>query len=190
MIDENAYGLLISYFGIENDEYAFEREEFSERLEKFCGSWQACLRELPLGDSVLAIDLGHALYLEVAEDELSRDPLAWLREVRARLKASEFETAGVLSYGGRWLASENASAGTERLQIGQVLVQQVSRASEPLRHTLDADAATRAGEEESDNGWGPGLYVEDEAIEALGRKLKNAPTALEAGGVTFYRIAR
>ena len=43
MIDENAFGLLLSYFDIENDEYALEAEEFVERVETFRSSWRSCL---------------------------------------------------------------------------------------------------------------------------------------------------
>jgi hypothetical protein len=34
------------------------------------------------------------------------------------------------------------------------------------------------------------LYVDTEAIEALGRALKNAPTPLAVAGATFFRVAR
>jgi hypothetical protein len=50
--------------------------------------------------------------------------------------------------------------------------------------------ATRRADEGDERGWGPGLYVDLEAIEALGRSFKNAPTALEIGGATFYRVGR
>lgn len=61
--------------------------------------------------------------------------------------------------------------------------------SEPLRKALAAEAfaqPTTGGEIEA--GWGPGLYVEKEAIEQLGKNLKNAPTALAALSSIFYRI--
>jgi hypothetical protein len=37
MIDENAFGLLVSYFSIEDDEYEGEREHFIERYATFTG---------------------------------------------------------------------------------------------------------------------------------------------------------
>jgi hypothetical protein len=188
MIDENAYGILISYFGIEDDEYALEREQFLERFQHFCACWQSFLEQKPLASSVLAVDLGHALYLEFAEDELLGDPLSFLRELRNGLRETELESVGVLTFGGRWLLEDNQSQAGATRRIGSVNVQQLSRPSEPMRHALDADAAARMTSGDELSGWGPGLYVEDEAIEALGRKLKNAPTSLEAGGAIFYRI--
>jgi hypothetical protein len=71
-----------------------------------------------------------------------------------------------------------------------IRVCQVSRPSEPLRKALAADAATRRAEEDESSGWGPGLYVDAEALEALGRAPKNAPTALEIAGAVFYRAGR
>ena len=64
------------------------------------------------------------------------------------------------------------------------------RPSEPLRRALAAEVATRRADEDDERGWGPGLYVDVEAVEALGRNFKNAPTALEIGGATFYRVGR
>jgi hypothetical protein len=61
--------------------------------------------------------------------------------------------------------------------------------SEPLRKALAAEAfaqPTTSGE--LDSGWGPGLYIEQEAIEQLGKNLKNAPTALAVLSSVFYRI--
>jgi hypothetical protein len=190
MIDENAYGVLISYFAIEDEEYALERDEFIQRLKSFQKAWQACVNDLPLGDSPRAFDLGHAVYLELAEDDLTGDPLTWLREARARLSEAELDSVGVLSYGGRWLAAEDAGVSPTVLELESTAVHQLALPSEPLRHALDADSAARMTLGDEVVGWGPGLYVETDAIEALGRKLKNAPTPLEAGGATFYRIGR
>lgn len=61
--------------------------------------------------------------------------------------------------------------------------------SEPLRKALAAESfaqPTTSGA--TDHGWGPGLYVEKDAIEQLGKNLKNAPTALAVHSSTFYRI--
>jgi hypothetical protein len=49
-----------------------------------------------------------------------------------------------------------------------------------------AQPTTASGAEQT--GWGPGLYVEKDAIERLGKSLKNAPTALSVLSSVFYRI--
>jgi hypothetical protein len=59
-----------------------------------------------------------------------------------------------------------------------------------LRYALLAEAAAQPGDEPDLEGWGPGLYAASDALEALGKKFKNAPTALVAGVTTFYRISR
>lgn len=61
--------------------------------------------------------------------------------------------------------------------------------SEALRKAFAAEAfAQPTTSEGSDGGWGPGLYVEKDAIEQLGKNLRNAPTALPVLSATFYRI--
>lgn len=61
--------------------------------------------------------------------------------------------------------------------------------SEPLRKALAAEAFAQPTTSGAvDGGWGPGLYVEKEAIEQLGKSLKNAPTELAALSSIFYRI--
>jgi hypothetical protein len=188
MIDENAFGLLVSYFDIENDEYALESEEFALRVQTFRRCWRSCLEEHAQGGSARAFDLGHALYVELAEDELPFDPIALLRATRTQLLEHDIESVGVLTFGGRWLQGEAAPGAPAVEQVGAVSVQALALPSEPLRHALDADAAARATEDEEHVGWGSGLYLESDAIEALGRKLKNAPTPLEAGGTTYFRV--
>jgi hypothetical protein len=42
----------------------------------------------------------------------------------------------------------------------------------------------------SEPGWGPGLYLDTEAVEALGLNLKNQPTALNVAEATFFRVGR
>jgi len=61
-----------------------------------------------------------------------------------------------------------------------------SRPSEPLRRALDAETLSRRDEHVT--GWGPGVYVDTEALEALGKTPKNAPTLLRAPGAQFFRI--
>ena len=185
MIDENAFGLLVSYYEVEDDEYGLEPDAFVERMRGFRATLDECLEALPLGKGVHALDLGHALYLELAEGDQGEDPFGWLRMVRARLKGRDFETVAVLSHGSRWVDREG-SAAVQLEQVGAVAVCRASWPSEAMRRALYADAASR--QDEDCPGWGPGLYVDSEAIDAMGRTLKNVPTALVASGATFYRF--
>lgn len=187
MIDENAYGFLLSYFSIEDDEYGLEPEEFVERWREFREVALRFTRERPPGERARGIDLGHAVYFEVAEGDERGDPIAWLRALRAELAERELATVAVLSHGGRWVDESDAASGEPP---GGVELVRASLPSEPLRRALYADAASRVDEDAAEPGWGPGLYVDSEAVEALGRVLKNAPTALLAGGAAFYRAGR
>ena len=107
--------------------------------------------------------------------------------MRARLNALELKSVGVLSHGGRW--SSDPAEAMPPSENG-VEWQSVSLPSEPLRRALYAETATHGADEDDDSGWGPGIYVDTEAVEALGRTLKNAPTPLAVAGATFYRVAR
>lgn len=188
LTDENAFGVLFSFHDLEDVEYTLEPEEFVTRFSEFRSALLGAAAEAPLGEGAKILDLGHALYFEIGDGDQGRDPIAWLKGVRAALAARSFETAAVLTHGGRWLdgdAKDLPSA--EVIAAGYVLFA-ASRPSEPLRRAFCAEAATH-GSDGSD-GWGPGVYVDSEAVEALGKSLKNAPTALSAGGATFYRIAR
>jgi hypothetical protein len=187
--DENAFGVLIGYHALEDDEYALEPADFAARFAQFRAAVRACVGAFPLAESVLVRELGHAVYLEFADGEQKEDPIAWIKLVRARLTGLELQSVGVLSHGGRWLTEEPEAppvvAGVEWLAV--------SLPSEPLRRALYAETATHAADEsdEADEAaWGPGLYVDTEAVEALGRALKNAPTPLAVAGATFYRVAR
>jgi hypothetical protein len=187
MIDENAFGLLISYYSIEDDEYGLEPDDFVRRFGEFRELVLGLVREQSPGSDVRALDLGHALYFELADGDQHGDPIAWLKQARARLSECELESVGVLSHGGRWLADSESHAPSE--QIGSdVKLLRASLPSEPLRRALYADAASRLDEESDFEGWGPGLYVDSEAIEALGRSPKNAPTPLCTAGAVFYRV--
>lgn len=186
MIDENAFGLLISYYAVEDDEYGLEREQFVERFEAFRNAVVECLEQLPLGRDVRAIDLGHAVFVEVSEGEQVEGPIQWLKSVRGRLKERQFETVCVLSHGSRWVDPETGPTfSTDR--IADVTLLTVSRPSEALRRALYAEAASRPDDEDEPVGWGPGLYLDTEAVEALGKTPKNVPTLLRAGGASFYR---
>lgn len=185
--DENAFGVLIGYHAIEHDEYALEPAEFAARFAEFRAALRACVENFPLANAASAREFGHALYLEFADGEQLEDPIAWIKLVRARLKALDLASVGVLSHGGRWLAELADEAPPV---VSGIEWQPVSLPSEPLRRALYAETATHGADEDDENAWGPGIYVDTEAIEALGRTLKNAPTPLSIAGATFYRVAR
>ncbi len=187
MIDENAYGLLISWFDIEDVEYSIERDEFIARYTEFRAAVVGCLDAMPLGQNVRALDLGHAFYLELADGDEQTDPIKWLREVRTQLGELGFSCVNVVCHGGRWVETEAEAEVFRRERFGDVHLVQASRPSEPLRKALAAECAAHAVDDETP-GWGPGVYVESDVIEALGRKLKNAPTALAAADTSFYRV--
>ncbi len=185
MIDENGFGLLISYFNIEDEEYAGEREDFIERYATFTALVRDRLSEQPPAPAARAIDLGHAFYVELADGEQAVELIAWLRELRARLAEHGFATAGMLAHGSIWV--DEADPRPDIVDCGPVKLFRASRPSEPLRRCLLAEAATHADEADETEGWGPGLYLDVEAVEALGRKPKNTPTILRAGGAEFFR---
>jgi hypothetical protein len=185
--DENAFGILIGYHAIEDDEYSLEPEQFAARFQEFRGAVRACLEAFPLAQSGVAREFGHAVYIEFADGDQLEDPITWIKTVRAKLSASELRSVAVLSHGGRWQSEPPEAAppnanGVEWLPV--------SLPSEPLRRALYAETATHGADETDDSAWGPGIYVDTEAVEALGRTLKNAPTPLAVAGATFYRVAR
>lgn len=185
--DENAFGVLIGYHAIEHDEYALEPAEFAARFSEFRSALRACVETFPLAQSGVARELGHALYIEFADGDQTEDPIAWIKLVRARLKALDLASVGVLSHGGRWLADPVEETPPT---VSGIEWQAVSLPSEPLRRALYAETASHGADEEDEDAWGPGIYVDTEAVEALGRTLKNAPTPLAIAGATFYRVAR
>ena len=185
--DENAFGVLISYHAIEDDEYSLEPAEFAARFCEFRNAVRGCVETFPLAQSAVARELGHAVYLEFADGDQLEDPIGWIKTVRAKLNALELKSVGVLSHGGRWQSDPpeelpSSAAGVEW--------HSVSLPSEPLRRALYAETATHGNDEADENAWGPGIYVDTEAVEALGRTLKNAPTPLAVAGATFFRVAR
>lgn len=190
MLDENAFGLLIAYFWIENDEYALETEEFVARLARFREIVLDGAGEHALGSDVSALDLGHAMYFELAEGNQSQDPISWLGGQRGRLGEAEIISSAVLTHGSRWVSAEDGRVLRGNETRAGLAVVRVGGPSEPLRRALDADGASRLDDADDTEGWGPGLYVEVDAIEALGKKFKNAPTPLRAGTGTFYRLGR
>jgi len=185
MIDENAFGLLLSYFAIEDDEYKGEREEFIDRYVRFAALVRERLTEKAPGAGARAIDLGFAFYVELQDGEQSSDPIVWLRELRATLAEHGYQTAAMLTHGSCWV--DEADPRPDIVECGSVSLFRASRPSEPLRRALLAEAATHGDDEEGSEGWGPGLYLDVEAVEALGRRPKNAPTILRSRGAEFFR---
>lgn len=186
LTDENAFGLLIAFHDLEDAEYGSEPEEFVTRMTEFRGLTLDAAVATPLGAGAIAIELGHAVYFEVGDGDQAVDLITWLRNVAAPLVERGFEITAVLTHGGRWVESETgAMPEVQALEGGYRLVR-LSLPSEPLRRALYAETATHGVE--GGDGWGGGLYVDTDAVEALGRVLKNAPTPLASAGATFFRM--
>jgi hypothetical protein len=105
--------------------------------------------------------------------------------MRALLAEHDFATAGMLTHGSCWVDEQDPRP--DIVDCGTVKLVRASRPSEPLRRCLLAEAATHGSDEAEETGWGPGLYLDLEAVEALGRKPKNTPTILGCGGAEFFR---
>ncbi|HVW26648.1 MAG TPA: hypothetical protein VHC69_14875 [Polyangiaceae bacterium] len=186
MIDENAFGILLSWFCIEDDEYGRERSDFVQRVQEFRTLVRRAVTEIPLGTGLRVLDLGHAVYVEVGDGDQARSPIAWAKEARALLVEQGFDVFSVVTHGGRWTDDTESASSVEHL--GDAALVTASLPSEPLRRALHAEAASHASDEDAEDGWGPGLYLDVEAVEALAIKLRNAPTSLRTGGAEFYRI--
>jgi hypothetical protein len=185
MIDENAFGLLIAYLSIEEDEYDGEREDFVTRYKAFEALLRARLRKQPPSASVHAVQLGHAFYVELIEGNNECDLIGWLRATRAELSDLGYLTAGILTYGSSWYDTAEPPSSVTDLDTPKLV--NASGPSEPLRRALCADAASRGDENSDAPGWGPGLYLDVDAVDALGRKPKNQPTILRSGGAAYFR---
>jgi hypothetical protein len=179
--------VLIGYHAIEDDEYTLEPEQFAARFCEFRNAVRGCVEAFPLAQPAVARELGHAVYLEFADGDQLEDPIGWIKTVRAKLNALELKSVGVLSHGGRWQSDtrEELPPSTSGVEWHSV-----SLPSEPLRRALYAETASHGNDEHDEAAWGPGIYVDTEAVEALGRTLKNAPTPLAVAGATFFRVAR
>jgi hypothetical protein len=185
MIDEDAFGVLFSYYEVEDDEYGSDdRADFVQRFEAFERAALAIVQSLELPGDPHIVCLGHALYAEFRDDEPANDLLRTLRQASSRLAAAGFVNATVLTYGARWVTPD--SAPDLSVSEGPPRIARISRPSEPLRRALDVDTLTRR--DDHVNGWGPGVYVDTEALEALGKTPKNAPTVLHTAGAQFFRI--
>lgn len=185
MIDEDAFGILFSYYEVEDDEYGSdEREAFVERFSGFEREGLASLSAMGLPTDHHVVCLGHAVYAELRDDGNVSDLLGRLRAASARLSGQGFVNVTVLSHGSRWVLEGEGAALSLTEDAPRVV--RLSRPSEPLRRALEAEAFARR--DDDDNGWGPGVYVDTDALEALGKTPKNAPTVLQARGAVFFRI--
>lgn len=184
MLDENAFGLLIAYHDLEDDEYAGERADFVERYRTFVAIVRERLMAEPPAARARALELGHALYVELLADDEPVELIAWLRGFRAALAERDYRTAAFLTYGSAWTEESPTAV---HVECGVVTLSRASLPSEPLRRALLGEAATHGDEDGGQEGWGPGLYLDVDALDALGRKPKNAPTVLRAGGAAFFR---
>jgi hypothetical protein len=185
MIDEDAFGILFSYYEVEDDEYGTdERSEFVERFQAFEQLGLAAMQSLELPKDHHVLCLGHALYAECPDREDTPQLFARFRAAAARLANEGFVNVAVLTHGSRWV-EEGQGAALELTGAAPRLAR-LSRPSEPLRRALFVAALAQADDQV--DGWGPGVYADTEALEALGKTPKNAPTVLRAPGAEFFRV--
>lgn len=188
VIDENAFGVLISYFAVEEDEYQSEdTSTFVERVVAFEETCVATLSSSSLGSNTTAVYLGHAFYAELAESEQRPGVIDYIRTVRKQLNEHGIATSGILTFGGRWVLEEDV-VDFRLTESAAARVAHISLPSEPLRKALHAETACHGVGAEP--GWGPGLYFDTEAVQALGLNLKNEPTPLPVADSTFFRVGR
>lgn len=185
MIDEDAFGILFSYYDVEEDEYGSDdRDEFVRRFETFERLGLDAVRSLELPAEHHVVCLGHAVYAEVRDGEDTPQLFARFRAAAAQLTGQGFVSVAVLTHGSRWVP--DGLGVTLDVEGESPRVARISRPSEPLRKALFV-AALAQGDDEVE-GWGPGVYADTEALEALGKTPKNAPTVLRAPGASFFRV--
>lgn len=185
MIDEDAFGILFSYYEVEDDEYGTDdRAEFVERFEAFERLALAAVQSLELPSEHHVVCIGHAVYAECPDHEDTPQLFARFRSAAARLASEGFANVAVLSHGGRWIREEEGPELSITNDAPRVV--RLSRPSEPLRRALFVAALAQADDQV--DGWGPGVYADTEALEALGKTPKNAPTVLRAPGAEFFRV--
>lgn len=186
LTDENAFGLLILLYDITDLEYGAEPTDFADAFTRFRELVFTRASEEPLGAGALAIELGHAVYFEIGDGDHAADPIGWLKALCLPVIRAGFEVSAILTHGGRWLDSAEPLPRIDETPGGYRWLR-AARPSEPLQRALHASAHCNTSD--GTNAWGAGLYVDTEAVEALGKVLKNAPTPLEAAGATFYRLS-
>jgi hypothetical protein len=185
LIDENAFGVLVAHYDLESIEYSLEPTDFLDYLRRFSSLVDERLTVMPLAKWLRTLDLGHARYFEFADGDQLESPITWIREMRKAFSAAELPNVCLLAAGGRWVTEppDDASPVTDGCDLDY-------GPSEPLRKAIAAEvrAQPNTAAPAADMGWGPGLYVEKDAIEQLGKSLKNEPTALPVLSSVFYRI--
>jgi hypothetical protein len=187
MIDENAFGMLVANHHFEDEEYGTDdMDEVVDRITLFRRLVLQYLAEHPPASGAHALDLGHALYVELPEEGAS-GLLAWAKALRTELAEHDFESTFILSHGGRWVDTAGAELRTET--AGAIPVTRLAGPSEPLRRALFAETATHGAPDE-ESAWGAGLYLDTDAAEALNIRPKNEPTRLEVAGAAFFRVSR
>lgn len=187
MIDENAFGILIANHHLEDEEYGTDDiDEVVDRITLFRRLVLQHLAEHPPAAGAHALDLGHAVYIELAEDGAA-GLLVWAKALRSTLSENDFESTLILTHGGRWIDEEGSAVRSE--SAGVVPVARLAGPSEPFRRALFAETASHGAPDE-ESGWGVGLYLDTDAAEALGIRPKNEPTRLEIAGATFFRVSR
>lgn len=188
MIDENAFGVLVSYVGIEDDEYEHDdTAAFAQRIECLRDVCKRVLQSNPPAANAHAVFWGHALYVEFPEPDGKPALLPFVRMLREQLRDSGIETAGIVTFGGRWVAQEDCVE-LSVTAINGVRLASVSMPSEPLRKALYAETACHGFD--GAEGWGTGLFFDADALEPLGLNLKNQPTPLYVADATFVRVGK
>lgn len=185
LTDQNAFGLWVGWFDAEDVEYSASADKFAPRIVVLRAAVSDYCASFPLGDRVSVLDLGTSFYFEVEDGDQTEEPIAWLRALRVFLAQGDWATFGAVTYGGRWSAAPGAEplafAGMEKLgSFGP---------SEPFLRAVAAQALAHDDEDAGTLGWGTGLFVDLDVLEALQRKLRNEPTTMRAGGASFVRIA-
>lgn len=186
MEDENAFGIWLSWFDAEEVEYSQSADKFPPRLMVFRSAVQDYLGQNSPGSNAIAIDMGTSVYVEIADGDHKVDPFAWLKGLRTYLSQGDWTTFGVITHGGRWVTSKPGA--TMPSKVGDVQVMASFGPSEPMRKAMAAESMSHDDEDGDFEGWGPGLFVDEEALDAMNRKLKNEPTALRCAGACFFRI--
>lgn len=186
--DENAFGLLISYVGIEDDEYEHDdTAAFAERIVRLRDVCTQALANNPPAPNTHAVFWGHAFYVEFPEFDGKPSLLPFIRTLREQLREHGIETAGIVAFGGRWVEQEDR-VDLNVAEYNGVRIASVSMPSEPLRKALYAETACQGFDGAA--GWGTGLFFDADALEPLGLNLKNQPTPLYVADATFVRVGK
>ena len=185
-VEESAFGIWVSWFDAEDAELSQSSNKFPSRITVFRSAVADYLERESLGSGVRAVDFGTSVYIEIGVGDQTSDLLGWVRGLRGYLLDGDWSTFAVIAYGGCWLAARGV-AWSDR--VGSVSVLGSMGPSEPFRKVMAADVLSHDDDESGRVGWGAGLFVDVEAMDALGRKLRNAPTPLYARDACFFRLS-